>query len=375
MDLILQRGPFLKALTHGVNVVEKRSTVPVLNHVLLSATQAGLTLTFTDLDMALTETLPARISIAGRICVQAHVLHDIIKKMPEGEISLTLGENDQLAIRSGRSNFNLPGLSPDEFPEITQTLLTHKFKIKSDDFVYMIDHTRFSMSTDESRYHLNGIYFHLVEESGQMNLRAVATDLHRLACVSILAPEGSMDMPNVIIGRKAINEIRRLLDEGQEMIDVGLSDSRIEINYQTGQQVVNFTARLVEGKFPDYVESITVDNYPRVEVNTRVLADAADRVSTIITDRDRALRFALENNHAKLSAYSQELGAAEEEVDIQSNLQENLNLCFNVKYVLDVANLIKDDNLNLHLRSNESAMIIKPANNNKETYVIMPLLA
>lgn len=375
MELTVQKNPFLKALSHGQSIVEKRTTIPVLSHVLLSATQAGLTLTSTDLDMALVETIPAQVRIAGRICVPAHLLHDIIKKLPDLPIDMEINqETQQLSLKAGRSHFNLPGLSPEDFPEITSSILTHHFDINTSEFLYMIDHTRFAMSTDETRYHLNGIYFHLFEENG-LKLRAVASDLHRLACVSINAPEGSADMPSMIIGRKAITEIRKLLDEAPTQVKTGLSDSRFELSIQGGVNRMTFSTRLVDGQFPEYQQTLTANIERTVKVNTRALSDAADRVSTVITDRDRILRINLENQHAKLSAISQELGAAQEEVDVESSNTDPIQICFNVRYVLDVAGLIKDEEMNLHLSSPDTPVIIRPANTKTETYVIMPLFA
>lgn len=375
MELTVQKNPFLKALSHGQSIVEKRTTIPVLSHVLLSATHAGLTLTSTDLDMALVETIPAQVRIAGRICVSAHLLHDIIKKLPDLPIDIEINqETQQLTVKAGRSHFNLPGLAPEDFPEITSSILTHHFDINTSDFRYMIDHTRFAMSSDETRYHLNGIHFHLFEENG-MQLRAVASDLHRLACVSINAPEGSAEMPSMIIGRKAIAEIRKLLDEAQEQVKIGLSDSRFELSVQGGQNRMSFSTRLVDGQFPEYQQTLTADIERTVKMNTRALADAADRVSTVITDRDRILRINLENQHAKLSAVSQELGAAQEEVDVESTSSDPIQICFNVRYVLDVAGLIKDEEINVHLTSPDTPIIIRPANTNNEAYVIMPLFA
>lgn len=375
MELTVQKSPFLKALSHGQSIVDKRTTIPVLNHVLLSATHAGLTLTATDLDMALVETIPAQVRIAGRICVQAHLLHDIIKKLPDLPIEIQINqETQQLNIKAGRSNFNLPGLAPEEFPEITSSALTHHFDISAEDFRYMIDHTRFAMSTDETRYHLNGIYFHLFDEDGP-KLRAVASDLHRLACVSINAPEGSEEMPSIIIGKKAIVEIRKLLDEGSENVKAGLSDSRFELSIQGGQNRMSFSTRLVDGEFPEYQETISTEANRTVKVNTRALSDAADRVSTVITDRDRILRINLENQHAKLSANSQELGAAQEEVDVESSSSDPIQLCFNVRYVLDVTGLIKDEEMNIYLSTDDTPILIRPANKSNETYAIMPLFA
>jgi DNA polymerase-3 subunit beta len=376
MELTVQKNSFLKALAHGQSIVEKRTTVPVLSHVLLSATQAGLTLTSTDLDLSLVETIQAQVRIAGRICVPAHLLYDIIKKLPDLPINLQINqETQQLNIKAGRSDFNLPGLSPDDFPEITSSPLSHHFDIGTKDLGYMIDHTKFAMSDDEVRHHLNGIYFHLFEENG-LKMRAVASDLHRLACVSINAPDGLADMPYTIVGRKAILEIRKLLDESMETVKIGLSDRRFELSLQSSKSTISFSTRLVDGLFPEYQHAIEASVERSVKVNTRSLADAADRVSTVITGHDKILRINLEGQQAKLSAVSQQLGAAQEEIDVTSTSSDPMQICFNVNYLLDVAGLIKDEEMYLDITSVDTPTIIRPASNsNDQIYAIMHLTA
>lgn len=377
MELTIQKNSFLKALSHGQSIVEKRNTVPVLSHVLLSATQAGLTLTSTDLDLSLVETIAAQVRIAGRICVPAHLLYDIVKKLPDLPINLQIDhETQQLNIKAGRSDFNLPGLSPDDFPEITSSPLSHSFDISAKDFCYMIDYTKFAMSDDELRHHLNGIYFHLYEENG-LKIRAVASDLHRLACVSVDAPEGITEMPYTIIGRKAILEIRKLLEESQETVKIGLSDRRFELSLQNSKSSISFSTRLVDGQFPEYQHALETAIERSVKVNTRTLADAADRVSTVITGQDKVLRINLEGQQAKLSAISQQLGAAKEEIDVTSTSNDPMQICFNVSYLLDVANLIKDEEIYLDITSIDKPTIIRPANDNikSQIYAIMHLTA
>ncbi len=381
MELTVQKNSFLKALAHGQSIVEKRTTVPVLSHVLLSATQAGLTLTATDLDLSLVETIPAQVRIAGRICVPAHLLYDIVKKLPDLPINLEINqETQQLNIKAGRSDFNLPGLSPDDFPEITNTALTHHFDIGTKDLGYMIDHTKFAMSDDEVRHHLNGIYFHLFEENG-WKLRAVASDLHRMAVVSMNAPEGLTEMPYTIIGRKAILEIRKLLDESLETVKIGLSDRRFELSLQSSKSTICFSSRLVDAQFPEYQHALDTPVERSIKVNTRALADAADRVSTVITGHDRILRINLEGQQARLSAISQQLGAAQEEIDVSSTNGEPMHICFTVNFLLDVAGLIKDEEMYLDITSQDTPTIIRPcttdsaASNNGQIYAIMHLTA
>lgn len=376
MELTVQKSNFLKALVHANSVVEKRTTIPVLSHVLLSATQAGLTLTTTDLDMGLVETIPAQIKNAGRICVPAQLLHDIIKKLPDLPIEISINyDTHQLLLKSGRAAFKLPALAPEDFPEITQTSLTHNFSISKKDLCYMIDHTRFAMSTDETRYHLNGIFFHLHTEDSHTQLRAVASDLHRLACVSINAPEETENLPNMIIGKKSIQEIRKLLEEANEFVSIGASENRFELRIENSGLSITFSTRLVDGQFPEYTATIDSVTEHTVTVNTKALAEAADRIITVITDRDRAMRITLDNNQATLTGASQEYGTAQEELDIEYHRSEPMQLCFNARYVFDIANLIKDENINIFVNSPDNPVVVRPSNNNSEIYAIMPLFA
>lgn len=376
MELTVQKSNFLKALVHANSVVEKRTTIPVLSHVLLSATQAGLTLTTTDLDMGLVETIPAQVKNAGRICVPAQLLHDIIKKLPDLPIEISINyDTHQLLLKSGRAAFKLPALAPEDFPEITQTSLTHNFSISKKDLCYMIDHTRFAMSTDETRYHLNGIFFHLHHENSHTQLRAVASDLHRLACVSINAPEDTENLPNMIIGKKSIQEIRKLLEEANEFVNIGASENRFELRIENSGLSITFSTRLVDGQFPEYTATIDSVTENTVTVNTKALAEAADRIITVITDRDRAMRINLDNNQATLTGASQEYGTAQEELDIEYHRAEPMQLCFNARYVFDIANLIKDEHINMFVNSPDNPVVIRPSNNNSEIYAIMPLFA
>lgn len=378
MEITVQKNAFLKALNHGQSIVEKRTTVPILSHVLLSATKSsGLTLTSTDLDLSLIETIPAQVHAEGRICVSAHLLYDITRKLPDLPISLTINPTTQtLNIKAGRSDFNLPGLGADDFPDITNTPLTHHFEINTKDLSYMIDNAQFAMADDGVRHHLNGIYFHLIENGRK--LRAVASDLHRMACVAVETPVGLTDMPYTIVGRKAILEIRKLLDQNLETVSIGLSERRFELNLHGTNHSICFSTRLVDGLFPEYQHALSAHVSRGVKVNTRALAEAADRVSTVITGFDRILRINLSGQQASLSAVSQQLGAAQEEIDVESTSNEPMQICFNASYLLDIAGLIKDETMCLDITSEDTPTIIRPANDNnnyEQIYAIMHLTA
>ena len=229
MKLIIDRSSFLRPLGHVQSVVERRNTIPILANVLLKARNGKVQLTATDMDMDILESISCNILQEGSLTVPAHTLYDIVRKLPEGaEVSLeTDTENKRLLVSAGRSKFTLPSLPADEFPAMSEETLPYSFSLTVDDGRALIDKTRFAISNEETRYYLNGIYFHASETSDVPMLRAVATDGHRLARVEIPLPEGAKDMPSIIIPRKAVVEIRKLIDDWSDDIDVSLSDTKI----------------------------------------------------------------------------------------------------------------------------------------------------
>ena len=365
----------LQALSHGQSVVERRTTVPILSHVLLSGSSLGLSLTTTDIDMALIETIPADIEMPGTICVPVHLLYEIVKKM-EAKHAIHMEYKDQrLHIASGRSKFTLSCLNPDEFPQLTHGALTHRFVLSHETFKKLIELTRFSMCTDDTKYYLNGIYFHAVED----HLRLVATDMHRLSSAEYTMPEGSKDMPSIIVGRKTIQEIQKLIDDNDQDIAVGLSDTRIECSFKSPTTSAVLTSRLIDGMFPDYETAITQEHDKRLVVSTKEFAHALDRVATVVNERIRAIKLRLERNKLILSAVSQEFGFATEELDVDYPYDESVEICFNVKYLIDVAGQIETETMEVLLTDSDSAILIHPLYEEQQErpyrchFVVMPL--
>src|ERR687894_830364 len=233
MKVTVERAALLKALGHVHRVVERRNTIPILANVLLRAEDQGLRLKATDLDIEVTETVPADIARAGSPTVPAHVIYDIVRKLPEGaQVSLeTTGDAGQMQIRSGRSRFMLQALPESDFPDLAAGEMPFRFSLPAADLKRLIDKTQFAISTEETRYYLNGIFLHTVEAEGATLLRAVATDGHRLAPVQMPAPPGSQGMPGVIIPRKAVAEIQKLVDDGAEMVGVELSSAKVRLTF------------------------------------------------------------------------------------------------------------------------------------------------
>ncbi|HXV73446.1 MAG TPA: DNA polymerase III subunit beta, partial [Sphingomonadales bacterium] len=248
MQLTIERGDFLKTLGHVQSVVERRNTIPILSNVLIEADNDQAALTATDLDLSIVEKTPASVNKGGAITVPAHTMFEIVRKLPEGaKIALGLSDDNRLEIKASRSRFVLAGLPKDDFPVMSGTEMPHAFTLGAKDLKKLIDKTRFAISTEETRYYLNGIYLHVIEEKRDM-LRAVSTDGHRMARVEIPAPKGAKGMPGVIVPRKAVGELRKLVEEFDGEVEVALSDTRVRFSFNS----TTLTTKLIDGTFPDY---------------------------------------------------------------------------------------------------------------------------
>jgi DNA polymerase-3 subunit beta len=373
MKLSLEKTTFLNVLSHGQGVVEKRTTVPILSHVLLTAHQNSLSVTSTDMDLSLIETIPADVEKSGSIAVSAYMLFEIVRKLSDTKLITLEFKEDMLEVTSGRSAFKLSCLPAEDFPQIAQSELTHQFTLPSPVLKHLIDNTRFSMSTEETRYHLNGIHFHTLSTPEGLMLRAVATDLHRLACVECPAPEEATGMPAIIVGRKTIAEIRKILDEGDAPVNIGVSSTRIEISYENDKTRGALSSRLIDGAFPDYQSALAVANDKVMVVNTKDFAGAVDRVGIIVSDKIRAIRILIGNNAAVLTAVSSDLGSAREDLDVMFPYAESIDICFNVKYLMDIAQQVSYDELEFLLADSDSSVLIRPVGDSSQNFILMPM--
>ena len=231
MKLAIERAALLRSLAHVQSVVERRTTIPILSNVKLEAEGGGLALTATDMDLSVVERAEAEVGQPGATSAPAHTLYDVVRKLPEGcRINLERSESGaEITLRAGRSTFDLPCLPAADFPAMTDEGLDHSFGVPAGDLKRLIDRTRFAISTEETRYYLNGIFLHAIQEGAASCLRSVATDGHRLARVETALPAGAEGMPPVIVPRKTVGEVRKLIDEldaGAE-VEVALSSARI----------------------------------------------------------------------------------------------------------------------------------------------------
>ncbi len=310
MRVILERSNLLKSLNHVHRVVERRNTIPILSNVMLSALGQSLELKATDLDLEITdleitEATPAQVERAGGTTVPAHLLYEIVRKLPEGaEVMLRTDEDgNAMTVAAGRSSFRLQCLPQTDFPQLTAGTFSHNFGVDAATLKKLIDKTQFAISTEETRYYLNGIYFHTIETGGKLKLRSVATDGHRLARAEIDAPAGSEGMPGIIIPRKTVSELQKLVDVPDVTVAIELSDTKIR--FTIGGVVL--TSKLIDGTFPDYQRVIPTGNDKRLIIDRETFARAVDRVSTVSSERGRAVKLSISDGLVTLAVNNPEL--------------------------------------------------------------------
>jgi DNA polymerase III subunit beta len=370
MKLTIERGSLLKSLGHVQSVVERRNTIPILANVLIQAHDERIALTATDMDLDIVERAPAHVGASGATTAPAHTLYDIVRKLPEGaEIELDGGgDKERLTVRSGRSNFTLPALPTSDFPAISGDALNHSFTLAVGELKALIDRTRFAISTEETRYYLNGIYLHATRSNEVQVLRAVATDGHRLARVEMPLPEGAGGMPGVILPRKTVTELRKLIEEIESPVGVSLSDTRVRFSFDD----VVLSSKLIDGTFPDYERVIPQNNDKVMEVECKAFAEAVDRVATISTEKSRAVKLSLNNGTLVLSATSPDAGSATEELEIAYK-SGPIEIGFNSRYLLDITQQIEGDGVQFMMADSASPTVVRDLTDASALYVLMPM--
>ena len=369
MKLTIERAALLKALAHVQSVVERRNTIPILSNVLITAQKGRLSLAATDMDLAITESVDANASKTGSTTAPAHTLYEIVRKLPDGaQVELEAASGGSLTIRAGRSRFTLQCLPPADFPAMSEGDLPHRFQLPATDLKGIIDRTRFAISNEETRYYLNGIYFHAATSGATPVLRGVATDGHRLARVEVPLPKGAAEIPGVIVPRKTVGEVRKLLDESDGSVDIELSDTRIR--FASGN--VTLVSKLIDGTFPDYERVIPTGNDKVLNVPCKEFAHAVDRVSTISTEKSRAIKVAVANGVVTLSATSPDAGSATEEIEVDYKAAA-LEIGFNSRYLLDITEQIVGAEARFLMADAGSPTLVRDGADESALYVLMPM--
>ena len=369
MKIIIDRAELMTALGHVQSVVERRNTIPILANVKLEAKKNALNLTATDMDVAVVENVPCKAEKAGSITVPAHTLYDIIRKLPDGsEVSMETKDSNKLQIKAGSSRFALPTLPVEDFPVMAEGNFSHEFTLTVAECRELFDKTRFAISTEETRYYLNGVYLHVAGDEDARVLRAAATDGHRLARTEVALPAGAEDMPGVIIPRKTVAEVRKLLDTEPEEVKFSLSDSMVR--FVCGK--ATFVSKLIDGTFPDYERVIPFANDKVMELDGKAFYTAVDRVSTISSDKTRGIKLKLDTGTLTLSADNDDNGDATENIDV-SYTAAGFEIGFNSRYLLDMMSQVEGDTVQFVLSDGSSPALVRDPADVGALYVIMPM--
>jgi len=369
MKVVIEKSILLKAMAHAQGVVEKKAVSPILSNVLLKAADHALTITATDLDVSVVESLKAKVEDEGVTTVSAHTFYEVVRKLPDGPIELSeTTDTNQLSIKSGKSKFYLPVLPAKDFSTLKTANLPHSFSLKAAELKYLINSTSFAMSLEETRYTLNGIYLHTKSVDTGSVLRAVSTDGHRLALADMEEPKGAAGMPDVIIPRKTIVELSKLLEDATDEVEVSLSLTQITFSMNG----IVLASRLIDGTFPDYEKVIPTDNDSVLTVDSKKFSAAVDRVATISDEKTRGVKLTVEPQKIIVSASSVDQGNATEEVEAIYT-GKRLLVAFNVRYLLNIAQQLENDNLVFHLADESAPAIIKGGAGDGTLYVLMPM--
>jgi DNA polymerase-3 subunit beta len=361
MKLTIERAALLRSLGHVQRVVERRNTIPILSNVLLKAKGDELALTATDMDLEIVETVAAEVARAGAATAPAHTLYDIVRKLPDGsQVEIDGGDGGMITLRSGRSQFKLGCLPVEDFPQMSGTDVSHSFTVAAGDLRTLIDRSRFAISTEETRYYLNGIYLHAAKaRTGGSDipvLRAVATDGHRLARVEMPLPAGAEGIPGVIVPRKTVGEIRNLIDEAASGIEVAMSETKIRFTLDG----ITLTSKLIDGTYPDYERVIPKDIKLTATASAPALRDAVNRVS-ILADKNANNRVELLFAEDKITLTAEgDYGRYDDSLSATiSGEDAAMTAAFNAKHLLDALGPLTGDAM-LRLSGSTAPMLVEP---------------
>jgi DNA polymerase-3 subunit beta len=372
MKFSIDRSALLIALQHIHSVVERRNTIPILSNVLIEAKEDGVYLTSTDMDITVIEKVDlgeSEVTQLGTTTTSAQILYDIVRKLPDNiKVEFLSEKNDRLGIKASSSSFALNCLPSEDFPSIAQEDFKHSFNIDALDLVRLIDKSSFAMSLEETRYYLNGIYLHAIKEDNVEKMRTVATDGHRLSRVDINLPQGAEGIPGVIIPRKTILEIRKILEDHTGNVSLSISETKIKLSFNN----VVLTSKLLDGTFPDYSRVIPEHNDKLVTISNQAISEAVDRVSTVSTDKTRAIKININKGSVVISATNPDKGSASEHLDVVYNGDE-VEIGFNSKYVLDVARQIKGNEILIKLSDSVSPTLVYDKDDKEVLFVLMPM--
>lgn len=369
MQFHINKETFLKGLTKVQGIIEKRHTIPILANVLIEAKTDEIIITATDLEVGIKSHYPSDVIKEGKVTVSAKKLFEIIKELPNKEIQFTSKNNFWVEITCGKSIFNLVGLSPDEFPKFPDLSLNAS-EVKADLFSEMIDKTIFSVSNDETKFNLTGIFIKAEVDDEKNNIVFVSTDGHRLSLIERTL-DSSLDVKfkdGFILPKKGIAEIRKLIENPDEILNIGISDNNFSVSTETTTLIM----RMVDGDFPDYKRVVPEKTANAAVINRDLFLHALRRISVLSSEKSKGIKVGLSNDCLLLSSSNPDLGDAKEELDVVYT-GSDISIGFNARYVIDILQAIDQENVIFYLKDNISPGLIQPENDTEYLAVVMPM--
>ena len=369
MHFQIKRDTLLKSLNFAHNIIERKNTLPILSNVLLEAKENKLSIVATDLDLVFhDEITDLKITKDGSTTTSATVLHDLLRKLPSNlDVIFSLKDENRLSISAESSKFNLLCLPVDNFPNFSDSFSNEEIVLNRKSFLSLLNKTKISMSGDETRHYLNGIFIHNIELNGKLYLTGVATDSHRLSSSSMLL-ENNGKFKSFILPKKTVFQLCSLLEEGSEKISLFSGDTKIQ--FKIGNSKI--TSKIIDGKFPDYKKVVPKNNSKVLSVNVKDLINSVERVITVSIDRKEGVKLTLDKDNIQLFVNSSSSGEGKETLKANYN-SEQFTVSFNSRYLLDIASEIEDEMIVVKFNDAVSPVLIQDNSDKYSYYVIMPM--
>ncbi len=371
MQFVVKRDILLKSLNFVQGIVEKKNTLPILSNVLLQLKEKKLSIVATDLDIIFHDEIEnVKIIQEGSTTTSAAILYDILRKIPSNsELNFDLKSENKLSLKSENSDFNLLCLPTDNFPTFADQFEDKEILIDNKKFLKLLNKTKISISNDDTRHYLNGIFLHLTEAHGRNFLTGVATDSHRLSSSS-LEIENPDDFSSLILPKKTVFQLCTLLAESNQKLYMQTSENKIK--FKIGS--IKLISKVIDGKFPDYKKVVPSGNEKSLIISSKDFISSIERVTSVSLDRKEGVKLAINKENVQLSVNSANSGDGNEIIKANYN-SENLNISFNSKYLVDIASEIEDKNIKINLKDSVSPVLIEDASDKNSYYVIMPMKA
>ena len=368
MQFSIKRDHLLKSLNFVQGVVEK-NTLPILSNVLIEAKAGKLIIVATDLDMIFYDEIDEiKIKNEGKTTTSAAVLYDILRKISsDSEIIFDLKSDNKINLKTDSSDFNLLCLPTENFPSFDDHFENNEIKLNSKEFLSLLNKVKISISNDDTRHYLNGIYFHIMSNKDQNYLTGVATDSHRLSSSSIMIDD-PQSFSSIILPRKSVFQLCSLLSEKNDKIIMQTSENKIQ--FKIGK--TKLVSKVIDGKFPDYKQVVPSQNKKTVVVDCKEFIESIERVTTVSLDRKEGVKLEIKQDNIRLSVNSTNAGEGNEVIKASFNA-DDLSISFNSKYLIDIASVIEDKNIRLSLKDAGSPVLVQDSADKNSYFVIMPM--